>query len=288
MDLGVVLQALVQGLQMGAIYALVTLSMTLIFSVSGLLNFAHGDLMVLAMYVAYLAYSVFGLDPYLSAAFIAMLFFGLGLVLFRFFVKPTLDSGVLAGAQLTLGFVFVIQNGILLGFGGDYISVPTMLSNRNLTLGTLSLPWSLLTGSVTALGLGGLLYFVLMKTDYGRQVRAITQNRDAAALMGVPIGRVQAIAFALGLALLGLTGPLIVAQFTLTPAMGLDFTLLALIVMVFGGIGNFIGTMVAGLIIGIVEGLGSLYFGGTVGAMVPYSVLILVLLFRPHGLFGEH
>lgn len=284
----VVLQALVQGLQMGAIYALVTLSMTLIFSVSGLLNFAHGDLMVLAMYVAYLVYRVFGLDPYLSAALIAILFFGLGFVLFRFFVRPTLDSGVLAGAQLTLGFVFVIQNGILLGFGGDYISVPTMLSNRNFALGPLSLPWPLLTGSVTALGLGGLLFFVLMKTDYGRQVRAITQNRDAAALMGVPIARVQAIAFALGLALLGLTGPLIVAQFTLTPAMGLDFTLLALIVMVFGGIGNFIGTMVAGVIVGVAEGLGSLYFGGTVGAMVPYSILILVLLFRPHGLLGEH
>lgn len=273
---------------MGAIYALVTLSMTLIFSVSGLLNFAHGDLMVLAMYVAYLVYKIFGLDPYLSAALIAILFFGLGFVLFRFFVKPTLDSGVLAGAQLTLGFVFVIQNGILLGFGGDYISVPTMLSNRNLALGPLSLPWPLLTGSVTALGLGGLLYFVLMKTDYGRQVRAITQNPDAAALMGVPIARVQAVAFALGLALLGLTGPLIVAQFTLTPAMGLDFTLLALIVMVFGGIGNFIGTMVAGVIVGVAEGLGSLYFGGTVGAMVPYSILILVLLFRPHGLLGEH
>lgn len=273
---------------MGAIYALVTLSMTLIFSVSGLLNFAHGDLMVLAMYVAYLVYKIFGLDPYLSAALIAMLFFGLGFVLFRFFVKPTLDSGVLAGAQLTLGFVFVIQNGILLGFGGDYISVPTMLSNHNLALGPLSLPWPLLTGSVTALGLGGLLYFVLMKTDYGRQVRAITQNPDAAALMGVPIARVQAVAFALGLALLGLTGPLIVAQFTLTPAMGLDFTLLALIVMVFGGIGNFIGTMVAGVIVGVAEGLGSLYFGGTVGAMVPYSILILVLLFRPHGLLGEH
>lgn len=284
----VVLQALVQGLQMGAIYALVTLSMTLIFSVSGLLNFAHGDLLVLAMYVAYLVYKTLGIDPYLSAVLIAILFFGLGLVLFRFFVKPTLDAGLLAGAQLTLGFLFVIQNGILLGFGGDYISVPTVLSNRNLALGPLSLPWPLLTGSVTALVLGGLLYLALMKTDYGRQVRAITQHRDAAALMGVPIGRVQATAFALGLALLGLTGPLLVAQFTLTPTMGLDFTLLALIVMVFGGTGNFIGTMIAGVIIGVAEGLGSLYFGGTVGAMVPYSILILVLLFRPYGLFGEH
>jgi branched-chain amino acid transport system permease protein len=104
----------------------------------------------------------------------------------------------------------------------------------------------------------------------------------------VPIGGGLALGLAVGVALLGLTGPLIVAECTLTPAMGLDFTLLALIVMVFGGIGNFIGTMVAGLIIGIVEGLGSLYFGGTVGAMVPYSILILVLLFRPHGLFGEH
>jgi branched-chain amino acid transport system permease protein len=150
------------------------------------------------------------------------------------------------------------------------------------------MPWPLLVGSLLAVALAAILYVVLMRTDFGRQVRAITQNSDAAALMGIRIDRIQAIAFGIGIGLLGLTGAIIVAQFTLTPAMGLDFTLIALIVMVIGGLGSFAGSMIAGAIIGVSESLGSLLYGGTVGAMIPYAILVLVLLFRPHGLMGEH
>lgn len=284
----VLLQATVQGLQMGAIYALIALSMTLIFSVGGLLNFVHGDFMALAMYGAYILYAAFKLDAYVVAPFMFVLFLILGILLFRRLVQPVLAAGVLAGAQLTLGLVFVTQNLILVLVGGDYISVPTVLSNRNLSVPPLMMPWALLVGSVLAAVLAVILFYVLMRTDFGRQVRAVTQNRDAAALMGIRIDRIQAIAFGIGIGLLGLTGPMIVAQFTLTPTMGLDLTLVALIVMVIGGIGNFIGSMVGGLVIGVAESLGSLFFGGTVGAMIPYGILVFVLLFRPHGLLGEH
>ncbi len=106
--------------------------------------------------------------------------------------------------------------------------------------------------------------------------------------MGIRIDRVQAIAFGIGIGLLGFTGPVLVARFTLTPTMGLDLTLIALIVMVIGGLGNFLGSMVGGLIIGVAESVGSLLYGGTVGAMFPYAILVFVLLFRPHGLLGEH
>lgn len=284
----VLLQAAAQGLQIGAIYALIALSMTLVFSVGGLLNFAHGDFMALAMYGAMIAYQAFHIDAYLVAPLMFVLFFLLGILLFRRVVQPVLAAGVLAGAQLTLGLVFVQENLIMVVFGGDYINVPTVLSNRNLSIPPLVMPWTLLVGSALAAVLAVGLYVALMRTDFGRQVRAITQNRDAAALMGIRIGRVQAIAFAVGIGLLGLTGPVIVAQFTLTPTMGLDLTLIALIVMVTGGLGNFLGSMVGGLIIGVAESLGSLLYGGTVGAMVPYVILLFVLLFRPHGLLGEH
>ena len=284
----VLLQATAQGLQIGAIYALIALSMTLVFSVGGLLNFAHGDFMALAMYGAMVAYEAFKIDAYLVAPLMFVLFFVLGLLLFRRVVQPVLAAGVLAGAQLTLGLVFVQENLIMVVFGGDYINVPTVLSNRNLSIPPLVMPWTLLVGSALAAVLAVGLYVALMRSDFGRQVRAITQNRDAAALMGIRIGRVQAIAFAVGIGLLGLTGPVIVAQFTLTPTMGLDLTLIALIVMVTGGLGNFLGSMVGGLIIGVAESLGSLLYGGTVGAMVPYGILLFVLLFRPHGLLGEH
>lgn len=284
----VLLQAMVQGLQMGAIYALIALSMTLIFSVGGLLNFAHGDFMALAMYGALALYQSFALDAYAAAPLLFFGFFLLGFLMFRRLIQPVLAAGVLAGAQLTLGLVFVQENFLLMVFGGDYLSVPTVLSNKNLIIPPLTMPWPLLVGSLLAVVLAAILYVVLMRTDFGRQVRAITQNSDAAALMGIRIDRIQAIAFGIGIGLLGLTGAIIVAQFTLTPAMGLDFTLIALIVMVIGGLGSFAGSMIAGAIIGVSESLGSLLYGGTVGAMIPYAILVLVLLFRPHGLMGEH
>lgn len=284
----VLLQATVQGLQMGAIYALIALSMTLIFSVGGLLNFAHGDFMALAMYGALALYQSFALDAYAAAPLLFFGFFLLGFLMFRRLIQPVLAAGVLAGAQLTLGLVFVQENFLLMVFGGDYLSVPTVLSNKNLVIPPLTMPWPLLVGSLLAVVLAAVLYVVLMRTDFGRQVRAITQNSDAAALMGIRIDRIQAIAFGIGIGLLGLTGAIIVAQFTLTPAMGLDFTLIALIVMVIGGLGSFAGSMIAGAIIGVSESLGSLLYGGTVGAMIPYAILVLVLLFRPHGLMGEH
>ena len=284
----VLLQATVQGLQMGAIYALIALSMTLIFSVGGLLNFAHGDFMALAMYGALALYQSFALDAYAAAPLLFFGFFLLGVLMFRRLIQPVLAAGVLAGAQLTLGLVFVQENFLLMVFGGDYLSVPTVLSNKNLVVPPLIMPWPLLVGSLLAVVLAAVLYVVLMRTDFGRQVRAITQNSDAAALMGIRIDRIQAIAFGIGIGLLGLTGAIVVAQFTLTPAMGLDFTLIALIVMVIGGLGSFAGSMIAGAIIGVSESLGSLLYGGTVGAMIPYAILVLVLLFRPHGLMGEH
>ncbi|QRG09297.1 branched-chain amino acid ABC transporter permease [Xanthobacter dioxanivorans] len=283
----VLLQAAVQGLQMGAIYALIALSMTLIFSVGGLLNFAHGDFLALAMYGSFILYAALKVDAYVAAPFMFLLFLGLGILLFRRLVQPVLAAGVLAGAQLTLGLVFVEQNLILVLFGGDYHTVPTVLSNRNLVIAPLVMPWVLVVGSAAAATLAAVLYVVLMRSDFGRQVRAVTQNRDAAALMGIRIDRIQALAFGLGIGLLGLTGPMIVSQFTLSPTMGLDLTLVALIVMVIGGIGNFLGSMIGGLIIGVAESLGSLLYGGTVGAMIPYGLLIVVLLFRPRGLLGE-
>ena len=288
MPADILLQATLQGIQMGAIYALIALSMTLIFSVSGLLNFAHGHLLALAMYGTLMLYRVFNLDNYLAAPIIFIVFLFLGFVLFRSLVEPVLaKGGVLAGVQLTLGLVFVLQSLILMAFGGDYLSVPTLLSNKNLAVGGLFLSWPLLVASLVALLLAGLLYVALMRSDFGRQVRAIMQNSNAAALMGIRINRIQLIAFGIGIGLLGMTGPIVVAQFTLTPTMGLDFTLIALIIMVIGGLGSFIGSMIAGLLIGISGSLGSLYFGGIVGAMIPYIILLLVLLFRPNGLMGE-
>jgi branched-chain amino acid transport system permease protein len=288
MSVDILLQAIVQGLQMGAIYGLIALSMTLIFSVSGLLNFAHGSFLAVAMYGALVLYRYLALDAYAVAPIMLLVFFLFGVLIFRPLVRPVLAAGALAGVQLTLAFIFVVESLLLIVFGGNGYGVPTVLSNKNLIIPPIVMPWSLLVGSLIALILAAILFFVLMRTDFGRQIRAIMQNSDAAALMGIRIARVQTIAFGIGLGLLGFTGPIVVAHFTLTPAMGLNFTLTALIIMVIGGLGSFAGSMIAGVIIGVAQSLGSLLYSGNVGAMVPYILLILVLLFRPYGLMGEH
>jgi branched-chain amino acid transport system permease protein len=279
-------QAVVQGLLIGAVYGLIALSLTLVFTVSGLLNFAHGDFLALAMYGAFLLYRSLHLDPYLSAPLFGLLFLVIGLPLFDWLVFPVLKAGLLPGAQLMLGLLFVFENGILVAFGGDDYSVPSFLSNKNAIVGSLSMPWNLVAGAVVAAVLSSLLYIMLRRSEYGRQVRAVTQNAEAAALMGIPVRRVQRLAFAIGIGLLGLVGPMLVSQFSLNPSMGLDLTLLALIVMVVGGIGSFVGSMVGGILIGVAESIGSLTLGGSVGAMIPYGLLIMALLILPRGLFG--
>jgi branched-chain amino acid transport system permease protein len=284
---GIILQGTVQGFLMGAMYALVALSLTLIYDVNGVLNFAHGDLLALAMYIAYVLQQSFAIDPYVAAPFIGVAFALLSVPLFRWLIRPVVRSGMLPAAQLMLGLLFVLQNFLLMTFSGQLLSVPTFLSDSIVVIGPVAMPMPLVVGAAAAGTIALALYLVIMRTDFGRSVRAIVQNRDAAALMGISISQVETGAFAIGIGLLGLIGPLLVSEITLAPTMGLDLTLLALIVMVVGGVRSFHGAVIAGLGIGVVESIGSLQWGGQIGAMIPYTLLVFVLLLRPRGLFGR-
>jgi len=285
-EMVVLIQALVQGIMVGVMYGLMGLGITMVFAITRLLNFSHGDFMALAMYVCLLLYQQLGLDPYASSGLVAALFVPMGGLVFALLFKRVLRAHILMVIQLTLGLVFIIENGLLLGFGADYRSIPTVLTAKKVHIGPLILRAPHLAAFVIGSALALALFWTLKYTDLGRAIRAISQNVEGAKVVGLNVERVQLIVFSGAIGLLGLVGPLLVPMITMTPFMGLHLTLFSFIVFVMGGVGNFLGTMLAGLVLGIAESLGQLYIGGNLGLVVPYGVFVLVLLVRPAGLLG--
>jgi len=286
MDSTTVIQAIMQGLMLGAIYGLIGLGITMVFSVTGLMNFAHGDFMAIAMYLCLGLFTRFQIDPYLSMFLAIPLLFVMGLLVYHFLFRRMIDAEILMVIQMTLGMVFIIESTLLILFTADYANVPNLAHGTRFTMGPFVITGSYLVTFLVGSAVGGALYWMLQYTDLGRQIRAIAQNREAAKLMGIKTARVQMIVFALGIALLGLSGSLTTSIITLQPYMGLDFTLFAFIVFVMGGVGNFLGTLVAGFVLGVAEALGALFIGGHLGGLVPYGLFVLILLFRPQGIMG--
>lgn len=286
MDVTIIAQALIQGLMLGAIYGLIGLGITMVYAITGLLNFAHGDFMAIAMYLCLALFARFHVDPYVSALLAVPALFVLGLLVYHFLFRRVLRAELLMVVQLTLGMVFIIESTLLLSFTADYESVPNVLHAVRFMLGPITVSGSYLATFLVGGGAGVALYWVLQRTDLGRQIRAISQNKEAATLMGIHTTRIQMIVFAMAIALLGLAGSLTTSILTIEPYMGLGLTLFAFIVFVMGGVGNFLGTLVAGYLLGIADAMGSLFIGGHLGAIVPYGLFVLMLLIRPQGILG--
>jgi len=271
---------------LGSIYGLIGLGITMVFSVTGLMNFAHGDFMAIAMYLCLALYTRFNLDPYISMLLVIPLLFVMGLLVYHFLFQRMIDAELLMVIQMTLGMVFIIESTLQILFTADYVNVPNFAYGSRFIMGPFVMSGSYLVTFLIGSSVGVALYWMLQYTDLGRQIRAIAQNREAAMLMGIQTHRVQMIVFAMGIALLGLSGSLTTSIITLQPYMGLDFTLFAFIVFVMGGVGNFLGTLVAGFVLGVAEALGALFIGGHMGGLVPYGLFVLILIVRPQGIMG--
>lgn len=279
------LQSLAQGLLIGSTYGLISLGMGLTYSVSGVINFSHGDLLSLGMFLALACYTAFGLDPYVSIAITFPVMVAFGAAMYRFLIRPLVGSHVLMVIQLTLGITFILQNGLLMTFGGMSHRVPSRIEADLILLGdSVVLRSALAVAFTVSVALAAVLYFVLTRTDTGRSIRAVHQNAKAAALMGVSVDRVRTLTFALGVGLLAIAAVLLVPGTPLHPSQGLRYTVIALMVMVLGGMTNFFGILLGGLLFGIAEAFGTVYVSGTSGMIVPYAMFILVLLLRPEGL----
>jgi branched-chain amino acid transport system permease protein len=280
------IQTVVQGVLVGGGYALVALSLGLTYNVSGIINFAHGDFLTLAMYLALALQAAWALDPYVSTIITFPLLFISGVALYWFLLRPVARSQLLMVIQLTLGVTFVLQNGILMVFGGQPVRVPSDWEASLLIIGdSLFLRTPQVLAFAGSLLLALLLWIVLDHTETGRRIRAVHQNPRAAALMGIDVPRVRTLTFGVGIGIQAIAGALLIPGTPIEPGQGFRYTVIPLMALVMGGLSDFRGIYLAAILIGVTEALGTVFVSGTSGMIVPYALFVLVLLLRPQGLF---
>lgn len=278
------LQVAVQGVLLGGALGLIALGASVVFSVSGVVNFAHGDFMVLSMFLTLTMSRMFDFEPYVALILVAPLMYFLGIAVYKWVLRPLADKHVLLVVQLTLGMVFAIQGLLLVIYGGEVQRVPSAISTVNLNMGPVVFGAAPLIAFLISLTSAVGFYVMLKYTDYGRSIRAVHQNPVAAARMGVRIKAVQYRTFGLGLAMVAVAGVALAPTRPFEPASGLHYTLTTFIIMILGGMGNHLGTLIGGLIIGAATVFGQVYISGSAGQMVPLLLFVAVLLIRPQGL----
>jgi branched-chain amino acid transport system permease protein len=288
MDGTVLLQVAINGISMGSIYALVACGLTLIFGVMNIINMAHGDFLMVAMYVVLFASTVLGLDPYLSFVITVPFILLTSVLVFVVFVRPILDHPPVNKILMTLGLGLVMQNLALIMFSPDIRTVDSIFSGSKIAFFGAFVATTQIIAFFGSVAMALVLSQVMQRTWLGRSIRAASENPDAATLMGVNVKRICLVSFSLGILCLGVAGPLVVPLYYVCPTIGNLFVLMAFVVVVLGGMGSFKGALWGGFIIGLTEAAG--YALLPVGSLAPaliFMVFIAVLLFRPEGLFGE-
>jgi branched-chain amino acid transport system permease protein len=289
MDLSIFTQTVTSGILLGGLYALIALGMTLIFGVMRIINLAHGEFLMVGMYVCYILFKHWGVDPYLSLVVSVPLLFVIGVAIQRYLLMPLIKAKAPGENQIlmTAGIGLVMTNAALLIFSPNYFTVLTSYSNATVNMGKISVSLPLLWDFLISFGITGMLYLFIMKTDTGCSIRAVAQNIDSARLMGINIDRIMIITFGVGAALVGAAGTLLMPIFYVFPAIGELFTLKAFIVTVLGGMGSALGALVGGVTLGVVEQIGASYISMALKDALGFVIFVLVLIFRPSGLVGK-
>jgi branched-chain amino acid transport system permease protein len=283
-------QNLVFGLLVGGLYGLAAVGLSLVFGVTKILNVAHGELLMLGGYASFWLFTLFGVDPFLGLPLAIVLLVLLGLVLYK---------GVFA-RMTKLGEEPKIKNTMLVGFGlgivlqnvaqrlwtADQRGITTAYSSSVFTVFGVRFPIVRVASFLIALFVLVALHLFLKRTYLGKAIRATVEDWEAAALLGISTDRVYLISFLMGAGLAGLAGALVSVGWSIVPTMGLQWTLTSLIVMVLGGLGSFVGTFVAGVLLGVTQSLTSFWLGGAYREMVALLLFLVVLVVRPQGLFG--
>jgi len=272
---------------MGGLYALISVGLTLIFGVMRVINFAHGDLMMLAMYLTYWMFTLLGVDPYVSLVVTMPVLFVIGSAIQKFLINRVLDAPQASQLFLTLGVMLIVQNLALLLWKADYRAIRTYYTGSVLRLGEVFISVPRLASFGVAIILTAALYVLLTRTKIGRAMRATAQNREVSSLMGVNVRRIHVVAFGIGTACVGAAGTLLSVFFYISPTVGTTFTLTAFLAVVLGGMGSFTGAFFGGLIVGAAESLGATYFATQYRELVTFILFIFILLLKPSGLLGK-
>jgi branched-chain amino acid transport system permease protein len=278
---------LVQGVLTGLVYGLMALGLSVIFGVVRVVNFAHGEFAVVAMYAAFVMFRNWGLDPFLSLLPIAGAFFVLGYGLQRTLINPFVSRPEHEQFILLVGVAIILVNGLLMAFGPDARSVNLPYSFDSWMVGDIIVDKVRVYAAVAAVAVAALLFAFFRFTQTGVAIRACADNLVGAAVVGLDVKKLYALTFGLGMACVGAAGALMVALTDATPMIAPAFTLLAFTIVIIGGMGSMAGALVGGLLIGVAEALASLVIAPSMKTMVSFALLVLVLAFRPQGLLGK-
>jgi branched-chain amino acid transport system permease protein len=279
-------QAVINGLLIGGIYALVSIGVTLIFGVVKIVNFAQGEFVMIGMYISFFLATRFGVDPLASLAVSMPALFVVGALVQHFVIRRVLGLGDMPQIFLTFALSLLLMNVVLLLFTANYRTVQTPYTEAALHLGSLYVSVAKLIAFAVAMALSAALWLFLRMTDLGKAMRAAAQNRDVAMLMGINPDRVFAVAVGVSLALAGAAGSLLMPFYPAFPLVGQVFVLMAFVAVVLGTLGNVTGALLASLMMGVAESLGIQFVGADSGLIVVFLMLLATLAFRPNGLFG--
>jgi branched-chain amino acid transport system permease protein len=283
----IVLAALLNGLTQGAVYALVALGLTLIYGVLHIINFAHGALLMAALYGVFFLNALLGVEPYAALPVMVAAMFAVGYALQRFVIGRAAhgrDENILL---VTLGLAIVLENAALAAFKSDTRTIETATTFSTVKIAGAMIAVPKAVAFFGALAVAGLLFALVTRTDLGRAIRAVAKEPQGARLVGIDVEHVLAMSFGIGLACLGAAACFLLPAYYVNPQVGNGFVLIAFTIVVLGGMGSFPGALAGGFIVGVIESLGGLWLGESLGQIGIFLVFIAILLFRPRGLFGR-
>jgi branched-chain amino acid transport system permease protein len=281
------LQVMVDGLLQGGVYALMAIGLSLILGVLRIINLAHGNLVVIGMYTSYGLFFFWGIDPYLSILCSAFIAFVLGYIIQWSILNPIVNAPEEMTVLVTLGIGLIIQNLLLMAFGPDYYTVNTSYRLETFMLGAVRIDIPKLFAFLSSLTIVAIFFLFMEKTDLGRTIRAATDNREAAMLVGVNVTRIYCISFGIGTAMATVAGSSISTFIPTSQDAGTMFTMASFVIVIAGGIGSHLGPLLGGLLVGVLEEIGGILFLGSLKQIMSLGLLVVILLFRPKGLFGK-
>jgi branched-chain amino acid transport system permease protein len=281
------LQVVFDGLLLGAVYAVIGVTLTLIFGVMRIVTFCHGEFLMVALYLTFTSVTWLGLNTYASMIVVVPVMLLFAVAVYFVIIEPVLARNEHNQIVTTLAFGLVLQNLALMIFTADMHTIPSEIASSTIRLGSLIVRVPVAITAGVSLALCVALAWVLHATRIGRQIRATSQDKDAAALCGVHVDRVYLLAFCAGLGVLAVVAVLLAPTLYVSPLIGHSYTLTAFVIVVLGSLGNFLGAIIGGFIVGLVESVGGLVTSGSMPFALTFALFTVILLFRPQGLFGS-
>ena len=286
------IQAVLNGIMMGAMYGLTALGLTLIFGVMKVVNFAHGSLLMVGMFAAYWLIKLTGIHPYLALLIVPPFLFLFGYFLQDIVIKPVFKAEQQVREPLTViivttGVWYVLDNLALMLFGAEYRTVHTAITGTSFSIGELIVSVPKFSGFVVSMGTAAALWLFMRKTRTGKALQATSLDREAANLMGINQYRIYNLAFGIGTAIAGVAGCVIMPFYSVYPSVGVVFDIRAFIIVVLGGLGSIQGAMLGGLVVGLIESVFPLFMTSTWTEAIIYAIFLVILFVKPSGFFGH-